>query len=387
MPYPPNDGGAIATLNMIKGFLDKGDNISVLTMKTHKHSFSIKNLPTEIKKSISWYQVDVDTEISPLKAIFNLLFSSKPYNAVRFESRKFKKELEWLLKNNSYDIIQLEGLYLNSYTQTIRNNSNAKIVLRAHNIEYEIWERLAENESSRLKGIYLKIISNRIKRLELDFLKQIDLLVPISSRDAQVINKKDKTFISPTGIEEDKFKFTTPKYNKSIFYIGALDWVPNQEALIWFLKNIWTDVSSRFADWEFIVAGRNASSKFEEDIKRYDIKYIGEVDSAIEFIDEHNIMVVPLLSGSGMRIKIIEGMARGKCILTTSIGVEGIDAENGQEIFIQDSIVDSKEILIDIMQNTDKIEACRKKAYTFVKEKYNNKKIIDSLRNFYLKNI
>jgi glycosyltransferase involved in cell wall biosynthesis len=387
MPYPPNDGGAIATLNMIKGFLDKGDNISVLTMKTHKHSFSIKNLPTEIKKSISWYQVDVDTEISPLKAIFNLLFSSKPYNAVRFESRKFKKELEWLLKNNSYDIIQLEGLYLNSYTQTIRNNSNAKIVLRAHNIEYEIWERLAENESSRLKGIYLKIISNRIKRLELNFLKQIDLLVPISSRDAQVINKKDKTFISPTGIEEDKFKFTTPKYNKSIFYIGALDWVPNQEALIWFLKNIWSDVSSRFADWEFIVAGRNASSKFEEDIKRYDIKYIGEVDSAIEFIDEHNIMVVPLLSGSGMRIKIIEGMARGKCILTTSIGVEGIDAENGQEIFIQDSIVDSKEILIDIMQNTDKIEACRKKAYTFVKEKYNNKKIIDSLRNFYLKNI
>lgn len=387
MPYPPNDGGAIATLNMIKGFEQKGDTVTVLTMKTHKHTFSIRDLPLSIRNSIAWHQVDVNTRINPIKALLNLLFSKEPYNAVRFNSDEFATKLKDLLQKNNYDIIQLEGLYLYMYYDIIRHYTKSKISLRAHNIEHEIWERLAKNESNFFKKIYLQEISSRVKKVELNFIKKVDLLIPISHRDAKVLNSNNRTFVSPTGIENKKIKYSNPIYKKTIFYIGALDWVPNQEALIWFLENVWSDINKEFKEWDFVIAGRNASGKFEKDIIRYNIKYLGEVDDAIKFIDEHNVMVVPLMSGSGMRIKIIEGMARGKCILTTSVGIEGISAKNNKEVFIVDSAKEYKEILSEIMKKSDKIDICRKNAFTFVQKEYNNENVIHNLRSFYLENL
>ena len=103
MPYPPNDGGAIATLNMIKGFAKHGDEITVLAMQTHKHPFSINQLPNNLLNDIEWHQVYVNTKINPLKALVNLLFSVEPYNAVRFKSKAYKRRLKDLLLQNSYN--------------------------------------------------------------------------------------------------------------------------------------------------------------------------------------------------------------------------------------------------------------------------------------------
>lgn len=389
MPYPPNDGGAIATLNMIKGLAKFGDEVTVLAMQTHKHSFSVNNLPKDLTKSINWFQVYVNTKLNPIKAFLNLLFSTKPYNAVRFKSNNFEKKVKNLLLQSEYDIIQLEGLYLYFYVKTIREFSNAKIVLRAHNIEHEIWYRLAINEKFWFKKRYLNQLSKRIKKLEFKLLKKVDLLVPITKRDSDVLkmNIIENVFVSPTGIEESKFESVIPKYKQTLFYIGALDWIPNQEALRWFLTKVWNDIKNEFPTWEFVIAGRNAPYSFENELNSHSVNYIGEVEDATKFIDENNIMIVPLLSGSGMRIKIIEGMARGKCILTTSIGAEGISAENGKSIFIQDTALDFKRVLKKIIQNQDLIENCGKNAFIFVKQNYNNHYIINSLREFYNKHI
>lgn len=389
MPYPPNDGGAIATLNMIKGFAKCGDEITVLAMQTHKHSFAINNLPSNLLSDINWYQVHVNTKLNPIKALGNLLFSTKPYNAIRFNSKAFKRKLNILLSENEYDIIQLEGLYLYSYVDVMRDLSSAKVVLRSHNIEHEIWQRLAENEILWYKKLYLKQISTRVKRLEFNLIDRVDLLVPITTRDADVlkIDNSDNSHVSSTGIEESKFECLTPKHDKTLFYIGALDWIPNQEALIWFLSNVWVDINNEFPEWKFVIAGRNAPVLFEKELKKFNVEYVGEVVDATKFIDDYNIMIVPLLSGSGMRIKIIEGMARGKCILTTKIGAEGIPAENGKSIFIQDSAIEFIQVLKEIMQNKSKIESCSKNAFIFVQKNYNNNVIINNLREFYSKHI
>ncbi len=389
MPYPPNDGGAIATLNMINGFKNHGDNVTVLAMQTHKHSFPISELPNVIIEGIDWHQVEVNTKLNPFVALANLLFSKKPYNAVRFESQAFNKKLKQILLVQTFDIVQLEGLYLYSYVNAIRKYSNAKIALRAHNIEHEIWQRLAKNALSFSKRFYLNLLANRVKKLEFELLNKVDLLVPITQRDAEVLQtvNANKVMVSSTGIEESKFELTVPKYDKTVFYIGALDWVPNQEALIWFLNNVWINLKKEFNQWEFVIAGRNAPSSFINDIKKFPVKYIGEVSSATKFIDEHNIMVVPLLAGSGMRIKIIEGMARGKCILTTNIGAEGISAKNGSSIYIHNSAQEFKNVLKKLMQNSNQIKECGKNAFIFVRDNYNNNKIIGELRGFYSEHI
>ena len=109
MPYPSNDGGTIATLNMIMGLAAQGNKVDVLAMQTPKHNFPLAKLSDELKQNIDWHSVWIDTDIKLGRLLKNLLFSKLPYNAERFVSEEFKTKLENLLKQNTYDIVQLEG--------------------------------------------------------------------------------------------------------------------------------------------------------------------------------------------------------------------------------------------------------------------------------------
>ncbi|MBI9069258.1 MAG: glycosyltransferase [Salinivirgaceae bacterium] len=389
MPYPPNDGGAIATLNMIKGFRELNATIDVLAMQTHKHSFSIQELSDEEKRKISWHQVWLDTSIKPFKLLVNFLFSKKPYNAVRFQSKEYEKKIVELFAKEEFDIIQLEGAYLASYVELIKNHSKAMISLRAHNVEYEIWQRLAKNENSFLKKAYYKVLANRVQRMEENLLTEIDVLVPISQRDAVVLDFKnnEKVHVSPTGIEASKFIKNSDSTSKTLFHIGALDWIPNQEGLLWFVKNVWLKIKKEHDDWDFVIAGRNASADFEKELKKFPINYIGEVEDAHNFIDSHRLMIVPLFSGSGMRIKIIEGMARGKCILTTPVGAEGIPAENNKEIFICNNAEEWVKNILYLINNNDQIVVCGNNAFNFAQQNYNNQTLTSKLFEFYQKQL
>lgn len=384
MPYPSNDGGTIATLNMIMGLAAQGNEVDVLAMQTQKHNFPLEKLSPELTQNIKWHSVWIDTEIKIGKLLSNLLFSKKPYNAERFMSEEFSKKLIWLLQND-YDIIQLEGLYLSCYIPTIRKCSKSAISMRAHNVEWQIWQRMAETESNLLKKIYKKILSKRIRNLELSTLNNVDLLVPITKNDAEKLPfKPECTYVAPTGIEPQKFVCdNAPEIAKSFFYIGALDWEPNQEAILWFVKNVWNDIHLQHPEWAFHIAGRNATSGFVNELKKYPIEYDGQVPSAREFIGKHNIMIVPLLSGSGMRIKIIEAMAHTRCVITTPIGAEGIDAENGKHLLIGESPDDLKLLILKVMENPDYANTIAKEAYDFTNREFNNRQIINGLDKFY----
>ena len=384
MPYPSNDGGTIATLNMIMGLAAQGNKVDVLAMQTHKHNFPVEKLSAELTQNINWHSVWIDTEISIFRLLKNLLFSRLPYNAERFISEEYKSKLKDLLKNN-YDIVQLEGLYLTSYIETIRRNSKSTVSLRAHNVERQIWERLAETEANPVKKLYKRILSRRIGRLEDRTLSQIDLLVPITRNDAARLPfAQERTYVAPTGIEPHKFvAYREPAEPKTVFYIGALDWEPNQEAVMWFVRNVWTSVHEQYPDWTFHIAGRNAPSRFSAELQNYPVVFDGQVQSAQEYIERHNIMLVPLLSGSGMRIKIIEAMAHSRCVVTTPVGAEGIDAENGRQILIGSTPDELKMFILKAIGDAEYSRNVACAAFAFTNESFNNRLIISGLNKFY----
>lgn len=385
MPYPRVDGGAIATLNMITEFANQGHIVDVLAMQTPKHGCHIADIPVELSSKIGWYQFKVDTTIKASEALFNLLFSFKPYNAIRFENSGFNEKLKVLLKATEYDIIQLEGIYLASYISTVRLLSNAKISLRAHNVEWKIWSRMANNEKSFFKKLYFSTLANRIRRMEKKVLKNVDLLIPITSidKDGLPFDRSDNVFVSPTGIVNTNFSASVVAQNQTLFHIGTLDWMPNQEGLIWFIKNVWVNLYDSFKHWQFYIAGRGASASFIQELKKYPIEFIGEVNNACEFIDKHGIQIVPILSGSGMRIKIIEGMARSKCIVTTSVGAEGIPVEHRKNIIIADTPLQLIEELSELMVSPDKVAEISQNAFEFVQKHYRNEDLVAQLVSFY----
>jgi glycosyltransferase involved in cell wall biosynthesis len=387
MPYPPNDGGSIATLNMSKSFSELGHKVSILAMNTPKHSFNIEDIPEELSSKIFFESIDVETDINKKDALLNLFFSNLPYNAVRFISDKYTNKLISVLKSEDFDIVQLEGIYLAPYIKIIKKHSNALISLRSHNIEHEIWKRVASNETNPVKKKYTNILSSRIKNFEKKYLNHYDLLVPITSRDLNVLNKmgnKKPSHVSMTGINfksliKDKSNINYP----SLFFIGALDWAPNQEGLQWFFKNVWKRVNEKFPDLKIYITGRNAPEKFIRIFEKKNVEYIGSVDDAYKFMNSNSIMIAPLFSGSGMRIKIIEGMALGKAIITTKIGTEGIETTNYENIIIAENEMEFVKAIEELVTNERLFNSISQKAMSFIQDKFNNNTITSELLDFY----
>ena len=386
VPWPPKDGGAIACLNMTKGFSMLGHEVTVLSMNTSKHHIRIKDMPADVRSKADFRLVEVPASISWIEATLNLLFSRLPYNAQRFISDEFSHELAKLLTEKSFDIVQLEGLYLCPYIPVIRKYSKALIAYRAHNIEYEIWERTA-TLSEGLRSKYLRNLSKRIKRFEVSYLNLYDLLVPITDRDGIILDKLGNTkprHTSQTGIDFASLVPTARKLEfPSLFHIGALDWAPNQEGLIWFFNHCWPKIHLENPDLKFYLAGRNAPEWFERIIKQEGVVYLGEINDAYDFINSKAVMVVPLFSGSGMRIKIIEGMALGKPIVTTDIGTEGIPTENGKNILIANDADLFTDAITQLINDRDLSNRIGKSAIGFIQEKFDNLSQAEALIEFY----
>jgi len=389
VPYPPNDGGAFATLSMCTGLSNAGANITLLAMTTPKHRTLAKDIPDCVTEKFTVETVYVDTKISPFKALLNFLFSSKPYNAVRFESKEFANLLSNLLQSNTYDLVQLEGLYLTPYIKIIRSKISSPIALRAHNVEHEIWQRRSSNEVKKLNRFYTDHLAKRIKKMERKALGLVDILVPISEKDEQGLTNlgfKGLSMVVPTGYNFDEIegdREVTVEF-LSIFHLGGLDWHPNREGILWFLDNCWSLVRSELPDVRFYVAGRGAPDDFVQKIGSYEgVVYCGEVEDAREFMRTKALMIVPLLTGSGMRIKIVEGMALGKAVVSTNIGAEGIEADPETQIAIADEPISFAYQIINLLKDRGKLDEMGRNAKLFARIKLDNNRITKALLDFY----
>jgi glycosyltransferase involved in cell wall biosynthesis len=270
----------------------------------------------------------------------------------------------------------------------IKRNSDACISLRAHNIEFEIWKRTAEEESNFIKKFYFKNLANRIKRFEFSIINSFDYLVPITERDEKLFRSFGNikpTCVIPVGINIQNLVENVLN-NKSIFYIGALDWIPNQEGLLWFIDQVFPEIIAKHNDIVFHIAGRNAPNWLIKKFEHKNIVYRGEINNAHDFIVNSGIMLVPLFSGSGMRVKIVEGLALGKPIISTSIGAEGIGISDGDNIIIADDNETFCKKLLELIENSEIVELLSVNARKFALENYNHIAIAKKLADFYTKN-
>lgn len=389
VPYPTKDGGAIACMNLTKGFAHLGHDVTVLTMNTLKHHVTEDEIPESIKDVAKFELVDVPARINIIGALANFIFSGKPYNAVRFIDKKFGKALAQLLDENTYDVIQLEGLYVCPYIPVIRRKSEATIVYRSHNIEFEIWERAAQMATG-LRKFYLKNLSKRIKRFEIALINHYDLLVPITERDGELLDNLGNTrkkHISQTGIDASVLVPNSKNLeHPSLFHIGSLEWAPNQEGLVWFLENCWAEIHQKYPSLRFYIAGRNAPVWLQNKFNLPNVIFEGEVADAYQFINSKSIMLVPLFSGSGMRIKIIEGMALGKSIVTTPIGAEGIGISANENIVIAKDAAEFVSKISQLVEDQVFYEKIGRNAIEFILEKFDNLAAAAKLIEFYKEN-
>jgi glycosyltransferase involved in cell wall biosynthesis len=382
VPYPPDDGGAICMFNTISGLASEKNEIHLLAINTPKHYQQ-----EDVLSGIAYqYNVDINTDIKPLKGLFNL-FGSLPFNIERFISHKFTTRLKEILMEHTFDVIQLEGTYVAWYIDVIRQYSSCPVVIRAHNIEHIIWERLSVNEKNPFRRYYFKILAKRLKAFETEYYKKFDAVAAITFEDAErfvAMGVKVERRIIPAGVILDRFK-VKPQLRKkpfTLFILSALEWIPNQEALFWFIENVWPGVLQKMPHLELHIAGKGTPLRFFE-LKVKNMFIHGYVEDASAFMQQYDLMLVPLLSGGGMRLKIIEGMSLGKFIISSKVGAEGIEYTNGKNIIICDKPEEWIKIILDYFHEPETFSKIEVNAKKLIEEVYDNKIVTQQYQQLY----
>lgn len=384
VPYPLNEGGTIGIYNYTRGFAEAGHEVTLACLNGIKHNIDIEEASIELKKYATVYIFDIDTNVKPIPAFINL-FSKQSYNAIRFFNRNFEQFLVNLLNSETYDIIQVEGTFVAMYFDVLKLYSKAPIVLRQHNVEYQIWERLAINETNFFKKWYLNLLSKRLYNFEKEIVNKFDAVVPVTPDDGKLFEKLGcikPIFISPAGIDTNYWKPSTNENPFHIFHLGSLEWMPNREAFLWFLKEVWPLILKMDKRFKLFIAGKNMPGTMKQMVFE-NVVMVGEVKDGADFVKDKSITVVPLLSGSGIRLKILEAMAASKLVISTTIGAQGIDYIDGKNILIADIPEEFARIFKQIALNQSHYQQVSKNGYELIISKYSNEAVIQRLLNFY----
>ena len=374
-PYPKIDGGSIAIAQVLETLLEEGHHVTFLCIETDKHpaqtAISIKNL--------KFKAIFVNTKLKITSALLNI-FTKKSYILSRFDNKVFRDELKKILKRNTFDTILFESLFTSTYLDTVNQLSNAIKLYRSHNIEHHIWFEQFNQNKNVFKKYYLKIQAKRLKNEEIKFWDNIDTILSISDNDRSNIIKHCNTPTHTIGLYTDKRILLNDDQSTKVdfFHLGTMNWLPNQDGINWLLKDVFPKVKQTEKSAEIHIAGR-AMPTILKSHKQDGYYNHGEVKTAQDFMSKHKVMLIPLFSGSGIRVKIIEGMSLGKCIISTSIGVKGINCTNNKNILIANTKNEFIKAMCFCIQNPKKVYEIGNEAKKYARDNFSKKHIINKL--------
>lgn len=390
MPYPPLDGGSIVINSLTNGLLSLGHQVKVLAMLSPKRNISADEIDKEYRRRVDLATVEVDTRLRPLGALKNLLFEKESYHTSRFESTRFSDLLRKVLQAGDFDIVQLESIFVLRYVDVIRKYSKAKVVLRTQNVEHLIWEGLVSHESNPIKKWYLNILTKRLKKYELEKMRDVDAIIPITDYDAGYLaqqNSQAKTLTAiPFGIDVNKFlpeRKKSASQKKHLFHLGSMDWRPNLEAVDWFLEKVWLN-SDLNKKTKLYLAGKFMPQRIKN-LADQQLIVEDQIDFPLVYMSDKKIMIVPLLSGSGIRVKIIEGMALGKIIITTTVGANGINYIPNHHLIIADTPEEFEAAIYKCLADDQFCSFISHNAQALIDQEYSELQIARRFIQFYQK--
>ena len=233
-PYPAHEGGPMAMNSIVQGLINSGQQVKIMAVNSKKYHVTDDDIPEDYRKKTGIELINVDLRIKPFQAFKNL-FTNKSYHVERFISKEFTSRLIEVLKQDQYDVVQLETLYMTPYIETIRAHSKAIIVLRAHNVEHLIWERIAKGTRFFLKRAYINHLTKTLRNYELSVIDKVDGIAAITRKDAAFFRKycATTTIDIPYGIYPEEF---VPNYEVAerpkFYHIGSMNWMPNEEGMV-----------------------------------------------------------------------------------------------------------------------------------------------------------
>ena len=338
--HPVDKGGKIRTYNMLKE-LKRAHHVTYLTLDDGSASADDRAKATEYCHELVCVPHQRREKFTPgfyVELLLNLV-SSQPYAIKKYTTAAMMREISELERKRAFDLLVCDFL---APAANVPRSLAMPTVLFQHNVEAMIWKRHYEVQANAVKKAYLYGQWRKMWQFEKEMCQRFDSVIAVSADDREQMKREygaQAVFDVPTGVDTEFFRpsgtIETSPHN--IVFTGSMDWLPNEDGIRFFMREVMPLIKSKVPDSTLTVVGRNPPASLVE-MSKSDSSLIvtGRVDDVRPYIEKAAAYVVPLRIGGGTRLKIFEAMAMEKAVVSTTIGAEGLPLANGVELLLAD---------------------------------------------------
>ena len=336
VPYPPNAGKRIRTWNILSR-LAKRHSVTLLCYGNEEDAGTAAVRNAGIRVRLVRPQADLFGVALYSRLLLNLL-SPEPFSVAKHYSTRFEYTLKDALKELRYDLIHCEWT---PYARYIAQLRTLPVVIGAHNIESDIWQRRSRAASNVVAKAFFWTQEHKMRRFERRSLRRATAVTAVTERDSETMTAWGirSPSVAPNGVD-----LTTPvpsrelERDDEILFLASLDWHPNVDSLEYFINAIFPIVLAQNPRARLRIVGRKpAASLVRRCSTTPGVDFVGEADDLQPLIARAAVLIVPLRIGGGSRLKILEALASEKAVVSTSIGAEGLHVVSGEHLMIADA--------------------------------------------------
>lgn len=343
VPFPLHDGGAIGIYHITKYLALRRHAITMVTFG--------RNVPRELSEYCDLKIVDARTGHS-VRKLADSWMSRIPYIVAKFRNTQYRAVVEQLAAQHSFDVVHVDHLVMAQYGLMLKRKFGLPVVLREHNVETSLMERFGKTQRNPGLRVFAMIEARRLRHYEAEVCSSVDASAMITKTDEQslqAIAPRARTVVIPAGVEIPHAPLTEAN-GCNVLFLASLDWQPNLDGLYWFRNEVLPILRKRDRAVKLLVAGKGASEKVEA-LAGDNVEVLGFVQDLEPLYAKTQVCIVPLFAGSGMRIKILEMLARGKAVVTTSLGCEGMNLDHGKHLLVADTAEEFASAVWNLLAN------------------------------------
>jgi sugar transferase (PEP-CTERM/EpsH1 system associated) len=302
------------------------------------------------------------------------LLDPLPYAIGKYRSRAFRRRIEDLIRSQAFDVIVSDFVLP---AVNLPRQVPCPVVIFTHNVEAEIWRRYAETHRGRLSGLLYAGQHRRMLRFERRALAAADGVLAVSEADQRTLAElypgaiKNPVRVVSTGVDTDYFR-PSPAVcaPASLVFTGSMDWLPNEDAMVWFCREVLPRIRAREPGTTLTIVGRTPTPPVVRLGHEPGIDVTGRVDDVRRYVAKASLYIVPLRIGGGTRLKIFEAMAMGKAVVSTTVGAEGLPVRDGEHLALADDAEGFADTVLALMRDDRRRHALEDAARTLVVDHY-----------------
>ncbi len=367
-------GGKIRTGNILRHLSKKHEITLISNVESPKDDKWIKEVDQFCNKfiAVNWKEIRKGSALFFIRLFFQM-FSKYPVSALNDYSTMLKNAVEDELDKNSYDIAICDFV---QSALLFKEVSKLPTLLFQHNVEAMIAKRHVEQNSGILARMFWWLQWKKMSFFEKAACKKFNSVIAVSEDDKRLFQKlygADNVSTIPTGVDLDYYNVSTDRKEtkSSLVFCGSMDWLPNEDAVFFFINDILPEIKKSVPDITLTVIGRNPSGSLSKIVGNTpEVTLTGWVDDTRPYIEKGQVFIVPIRIGGGTRMKIYEAMAMGKPIVSTVVGAEGLPVENGTHLILADPAEDFAKQIIRLFNEAQTRESLGKNARIYVEANF-----------------